>query len=90
MGHFPCKRTGGGATGRWLQATNARLTVPAVLRDSDAGVAETRLQGLRVNEINPGQPLLWIDILGWREIFRMIQAASCDVDLVGAPVRLVG
>ena len=44
---------------------------------------------LIVNKINPGQPFLWVDVLGWREIFRMIQASSCDVDLVRAPVRLV-
>jgi hypothetical protein len=43
-----------------------------------------------VDETDPGQPFLWINILRWREIFRMIETASSDVDLIGAFIVLIG
>ena len=43
-----------------------------------------------VDEIDPRQPLLRINILRWREIFRMIETSSCNVDLIGAFVGLIG
>jgi len=42
-----------------------------------------------VDEINPRQPFLWINILGWREILGMIETSSCNVDFVGPFVVLV-
>lgn len=43
-----------------------------------------------VDETDPGQPFLRINILRWREIFRMIETSSSDVDLIGAFVVLIG
>jgi hypothetical protein len=43
-----------------------------------------------VDEIDPGQPFLWVNILRWREIFRMIETSSSNVDLVGAFGVLIG
>jgi hypothetical protein len=43
-----------------------------------------------VDEIDPRQAFLRINILRWREIFRMIETSSCNVDLVGAFVGLIG
>jgi len=43
-----------------------------------------------VNETDPGQPFLWVNILRWREIFRVIETPSSDVDLIGAFVVLIG
>ena len=43
-----------------------------------------------VNETDPGQPFLWVNILRWREIFRMIETPSSNVDLIGAFVVLIG
>jgi hypothetical protein len=43
-----------------------------------------------VNEIDPRQPFLRVNILRWREIFRMIETSSRDVDLIGAFVVLIG
>jgi hypothetical protein len=43
-----------------------------------------------VDEIDPGQPFLWVNILRWREIFRMIETPSSNVDLIGAFVVLIG
>jgi hypothetical protein len=42
-----------------------------------------------VDETDPGQPFLRINILRWREIFRMIETSSSDVDLIGASVVLI-
>jgi hypothetical protein len=36
-----------------------------------------------MDEIHPGQPLLGINVLGWREIFRTIETSSSDIDLIG-------
>jgi hypothetical protein len=43
-----------------------------------------------VNEIDPRQPFLRVNILRWREIFRMIETPSSNVDLIGAFVVLIG
>jgi hypothetical protein len=43
-----------------------------------------------VDEIDPGQPFLRVNILRWREIFRVIETPSSNVDLIGALVVLVG
>jgi hypothetical protein len=43
-----------------------------------------------VDEIAPGQPFLRVNILRWREIFGMIETPSCNVDLIGAFVVLIG
>jgi hypothetical protein len=43
-----------------------------------------------VDEIDPWQPFLRVNILRWREIFRMIEAPSSNVDLIGAFVVLKG
>src|SRR5947207_15149214 len=43
-----------------------------------------------VNEIDPRQPFLRVNILRWREIFRMIETSSSNVDLIGAIVVLLG
>jgi hypothetical protein len=45
---------------------------------------------LMVDEIDPRQPFLWVNILHWREIFRMIETSNSDVDLIGAFVVLIG
>ena len=36
-----------------------------------------------MDEIDPGQALLRINILRWREIFRVIETSSRNVDLIG-------
>jgi hypothetical protein len=36
------------------------------------------------DEIDPRQPFLRVNILRWREIFRMIETPSSNVDLIGA------
>jgi hypothetical protein len=36
-----------------------------------------------VDEIDPRQPFLRVNILRWREIFRMIETPSSNVDLIG-------
>jgi hypothetical protein len=43
-----------------------------------------------MDEIDPGQPFLRINILRWREIFRMIETSSSNVDLIGPFVVLIG
>jgi hypothetical protein len=43
-----------------------------------------------VDEIDPRQSFLWVHILRWREIFRMIETPSSNVDLIGAFVVLIG
>lgn len=43
-----------------------------------------------VDEIDPGQPFLWINILRWWEIFRMIETSSSNVDLIGTFFVLIG
>src|SRR5262245_21231053 len=43
-----------------------------------------------VDKSDPGQPFLRINILRWWEIFRMIETSSCNVDLIGAFVLLIG
>jgi hypothetical protein len=43
-----------------------------------------------VDEIDPWKPFLWINILRWREIFRMIETSDSDVNLIGAFVVLIG
>ena len=43
-----------------------------------------------MDEIDPGQPFLRVNILRWREIFRMIETPSSNVDLIGAFVGLIG
>jgi hypothetical protein len=43
-----------------------------------------------VDEIDPRQPFLRVNILRWREIFRMIETPSSNVDLIGAFVVLIG
>jgi hypothetical protein len=43
-----------------------------------------------VDEIDPGQPFLRVNILRWREIFRVIETPSSNVDLIGALVVLIG
>jgi hypothetical protein len=43
-----------------------------------------------VDQIDPGQPFLRVNILRWREIFRMIETSSSNVDLIGAFVVLIG
>jgi hypothetical protein len=43
-----------------------------------------------LDEIDPGQPFLWIYVLRWREIFRMIETSSSNIDLLGAFVVLIG
>ena len=42
-----------------------------------------------VDEIDPRQAFLRVNILRWREIFRMIETSSGDVDLVGPPVGCI-
>src|SRR5262249_45119932 len=42
-----------------------------------------------VDEIDPGQAFLRVNILRWREIFRMIETSSGNVDLVGPPVGFI-
>jgi hypothetical protein len=42
-----------------------------------------------VDEINPRQPFLRINVFGWREMFRIIKTSSCDVDLVGPSIGLI-
>ena len=43
-----------------------------------------------VDEIDPRQPFLRVDILRGREIFRVIETSSSNVDLIGAFVMLIG
>jgi hypothetical protein len=43
-----------------------------------------------VDEIDPWQTLLRINILRWWEIFRMIKTSSSKVDLIGAFVGFIG
>jgi hypothetical protein len=43
-----------------------------------------------MDEIDPGQPFLRVNVLCWREIFRMIETPSSNVDLIGAFVGLIG
>ena len=43
-----------------------------------------------MDNIDPGQPFLRVNILRWREIFRMIETPSSNVDLIGAFVVLIG
>src|SRR5215469_11171653 len=43
-----------------------------------------------MDEIDPGQPFLRVNILRWREIFRMIETSGGNVDLIGAFVGLIG
>jgi hypothetical protein len=43
-----------------------------------------------MDEIDPGQPFLRVNILRWREIFRMIETPSSNVDFIGAFVVLIG
>jgi hypothetical protein len=43
-----------------------------------------------VDEIDPRQPFLRVDILRWREIFRVIKTPSSNIDLIGAFVVLIG
>jgi hypothetical protein len=43
-----------------------------------------------VDEIDPGQPFLRVNILRWREIFRVIETPSSNVNLIGAFVVLIG
>jgi hypothetical protein len=43
-----------------------------------------------MDEIDPGQPFLRVNILRWRKIFRMIETSGCNVDLIGAFVGLIG
>src|SRR5215472_9031704 len=42
-----------------------------------------------VDEIEPRQAFLRVNILRWREIFRMIETPSGDVNLVGPPVGFI-
>jgi hypothetical protein len=42
-----------------------------------------------VDEIDPGQPFLRVNILRRREIFRMIETPSSNVDLIGAFAVLI-
>jgi hypothetical protein len=43
-----------------------------------------------VDEIDPRQPFLRVNLLRWREIFRMIETPSSNVDLIGPFVVLIG
>ena len=43
-----------------------------------------------MDEIDPGQPFLRVNILRWREIFRMIETPSSNIDFTGAFVGLIG
>jgi hypothetical protein len=43
-----------------------------------------------VDEIDPRQPFLWVNIFCWREIFRMIETSSGNIDLIGTFVVLIG
>jgi hypothetical protein len=43
-----------------------------------------------MDEIDPGQPFLRINVLRWREILRMIETSRGNVDLIGAFVGLIG
>ena len=43
-----------------------------------------------VDQIDTGQSFLRVNVLRWREIFRMIETSSSDVDLIGAFVVLIG
>jgi hypothetical protein len=43
-----------------------------------------------VDEIDPRQPFLRVNVLRWREIFRVIETSSSNVDLIGAFVVLIG
>jgi hypothetical protein len=43
-----------------------------------------------VDEIDPRQPFLRINILPWGEIFWMIETSSSNIDLIGAFVVLIG
>jgi hypothetical protein len=45
---------------------------------------------LMVDEIDPRQPFLRVNILRWREIFGVIETSSSNVDLIGAFVMLIG
>jgi hypothetical protein len=42
-----------------------------------------------VDEIDPGQSFLRVNVLRWREIFRMIETSSSNVDLIGPFVVLI-
>jgi hypothetical protein len=43
-----------------------------------------------MDEIDPGQPFLRVNILRWREIFRVIETSSSNVDLIGPFAVLIG
>jgi len=43
-----------------------------------------------VDEIDPGQTFLRINIFRWWEIFRMIETSSSNVYLIGTFVGLIG
>jgi hypothetical protein len=43
-----------------------------------------------MDEIDPGQPFLRVNILRWPEIFRMIETPSSNVDFIGTFVVLIG
>ena len=41
------------------------------------------------DQLHPTQPFFGIDILRWREIFRVIETSSSDIDLIGTFVVLI-
>jgi hypothetical protein len=43
-----------------------------------------------VDKIDPRQPFLRVNILHWREIFRMIETSNSNVDLLGTLVMFIG
>jgi hypothetical protein len=43
-----------------------------------------------MDEIDPGQPFLRVNVLRWREILRVIDTSGGNVDLIGAFVGLIG
>jgi hypothetical protein len=42
-----------------------------------------------VDEIHPRQPFLGVNVLRWRETFRVIETSSSNIDLIGTFVVLI-
>ena len=64
--------------------------IEAAMIFARAHLVDVRDASSMMDEIDPGQPFLRVDILRWREIFRMIETSGGNVDLIGAFVGLIG
>jgi hypothetical protein len=70
-------------------ASEIRSTPRLFLRGPDFVNVSADVNSM-VDEIDPRQPFLRVNIFRWRKIFRMIETPSSNVDLIGAFVVLIG